>query len=55
VPDEAVGCEDTGEEWLQLARLEFLVGFDGRVDGEMTVDETQRPVLVPTRVLQGGR
>lgn len=55
VPYGEGGCEGPREEWLQLARLDFALTVNAQVDGTVTVDETERPILVQSRVLQGGR
>lgn len=49
------GCDVPREEWLQLARLDFAVTASLEVDGSVTVDQRERPILVQTRVLQEGR
>jgi hypothetical protein len=55
VPGSEGGCEGPHEEWLQLARLTFTLTASQQVDGTVTVDESERPILVPARVLHGAR
>jgi hypothetical protein len=54
-PGSEGGCESPGEEWLQLARVAFSVDANQQIVGSVTVDERERPILVPSRALQEGR
>ena len=54
VPYSEGGCEEPAEEWLQLARLNFGLDANGDVAGQVVADESERPVLVQTRVMQEG-
>jgi hypothetical protein len=55
VPASDGGCDSPSEEWLQLARVDVALTADNQVDGDPAVDERERPILVPSRVLQEGR
>jgi hypothetical protein len=51
----AAGCADRGENCVLLARLDFAVtdaGSGPEVSGPVDIDETERPWLVQTRLLQ---
>ena len=51
----AAGCDNNGENCVLLARLDFSVTDTGngpQVDGPVAIDESDRPWLVQTRVLQ---
>lgn len=51
----AAGCADRGENCVLLARLDFAVadmGSGPEVSGPVDMDETERPWLVQTRLLQ---
>jgi len=54
VPAGEGGCDSPREEWLQLARLDFALTATQQVAGTVALDESERPVLVPSRVLQEG-
>jgi hypothetical protein len=55
VPASEAGCEGPREEWLHLARLNVTLDASQQAAGAVTIDERERPILVPTRVLQEGR
>jgi len=45
-------CDDPQEQCVLLARLNFNVGNNWMVLGSVAVDESDRPFLVQTRLLQ---
>jgi len=45
-------CDETAEQCVFLARLNFSVGNIWQVLGSITIDESDRPFLVQTRLLQ---
>jgi hypothetical protein len=53
--DDAASCTGDADRCVLLAQLSFVVTADYRVQGGaagVTVDETPRPLLLPTRLLQ---
>lgn len=49
------GCGEPREAWLQLARVDLSLTAQLGIDGDITIDERERPIAVQTRVLQEGR
>ena len=62
-PEKSPLLDSTADDCVLLVEIDFTIGNDGQlvlsidafgnlVPGDIVIDETQRPVLVPTRLLQ---
>jgi hypothetical protein len=52
-PADGCGCSSPEDHpCVLIARIEFAVNESGEVDGEVTIDESERPFLLNTRLLQ---
>jgi hypothetical protein len=49
------GCVEPRERWLLLARVDLKLTAGFGIDGAVTIDEGDRPILVPARALREGR